>query len=859
MRLARWHSLSLAALVLASCKTTAPPVVRPSTRPPTLLAASPTPRPVASTAPTLPPPAPTASPAAVVNYALAGVVQLPATVVANNSAGLLTASGIGLVANNGSGVVANNGSSYALLALAQQGLTGALVKLQGADGKPILGADGQPLTTRTDATGHYGFPAAPAGQAVVSVTLPGALGSLQAIAPRGEHRTANLELVSSLTTAYILDRYVKGQADPVAVLAKLPDQVEATTRTRADAAIAAGNFTPPATLATDQLVAAVDQLRGRDRAFDGQLETVKALLVVAGQVDLGNGQPALTVALNGIRTMAQASDGALYFESLASDDKDHTNVPSTRLWRLGADGKLAAVAGNGQTILTGGASAADGATALEVACHGGIALGVDKGGRPLFVSDLDKAYRVKADGKLELLYDAKMGFPVVTWVGGDATAEAVVLGEQNALLVVDAPGKTHKLATLAAIAAGTHAFGRDATGRFYAANGKRVVRLDPATGGQELISSTAAGVALAPSGHVLELGANGSLSLIAPDGTRSVVLAKAPADFKLDLDACAVAADDTIHLAQGGTRIFRLRAQVLEAVAGLPAGGSTGGTALQLPTSFDVGPDGGLVVADDAAHQVLRIGADGATTVVAGTGAAGADGGDGGPGKLATFGTLHKVRLGPDGAIWVLESSGTQSWLRRIGTDGVIQDLWDATGVPNPTMAIAKDGRILVASGAHLWQRVGEGAFVRSDGLDAGLDLPVLDVEADPRGGFQVMVGAFGNASVKGYHYEGSGLANALGSYSDNPAAVQGGLDPTGRYFFPRLDPGAFVTQVVRFDAAAGALVPVAGQGGTVLNGNGADNFLSDPVDVRFDAAGNMYVLDKGARQVKKVPATALR
>ena len=97
-------------------------------------------------------------------------------------------------------------------------------------------------------------------------------------------------------------------------------------------------------------------------------------------------------------------------------------------------------------------------------------------------------------------------------------------------------------------------------------------------------------------------------------------------------------------------------------IAGTGVAGTAGdggpARAAQLKDPFGVvrGPDGALWFCDYAAHLVRRIAPDGTLTTVAGTGEAGYSG-DGGPGTKAQLNQPHEIRFGPDGQLYIADTS----------------------------------------------------------------------------------------------------------------------------------------------------------------------------------------------------------
>ncbi|MDB5097817.1 MAG: putative low-complexity protein [Cyanobacteria bacterium RYN_339] len=98
---------------------------------------------------------------------LAGLAQAPASLIANNSGGVVANNGGTLVANNSSGVVSNHGGTFRLQAAeAWKPVPGAPVNVLDANEQPIAGLKG----VTTDASGHFSATNVPAG-AVVTVQI----------------------------------------------------------------------------------------------------------------------------------------------------------------------------------------------------------------------------------------------------------------------------------------------------------------------------------------------------------------------------------------------------------------------------------------------------------------------------------------------------------------------------------------------------------------------------------------------------------------------------------------------------------------------------------------------------------------
>jgi hypothetical protein len=82
--------------------------------------------------------------------------------------------------------------------------------------------------------------------------------------------------------------------------------------------------------------------------------------------------------------------------------------------------------------------------------------------------------------------------------------------------------------------------------------------------------------------------------------------------------------------------------------------------------------------------------------------------------------------------------------------------------------------------------------------------------------------------------------------------AFEFAVDAKGRCY------GAGSKAIRRLDPATGKPEVIAGAGGRIFSGGGVDDSLDGADQLRFDAAGNLHVIDGGHRQVKRIPARVL-
>ncbi|MFP5504399.1 MAG: hypothetical protein ACLGIN_18085, partial [Candidatus Sericytochromatia bacterium] len=382
-----------------------------------------------------------------------------AGVVSNNGGSLIgkVKAPASLVSNNGGGIISDKGLGYRVQALEQVPVAGAKVALLDASGQPVM-KDGQPLETTTDASGGYALEVdfQPSNWQL-RVGLPQGRGQLAAFVPGGgEEREVGVDLVSTLTTTYILERYVKAQADAQKTLDKLPAAVEVETRRKAQAALEGGAVAVPESLETDRVLETVEALRQQDATFDQQMETVKRLLVAAGLSDLGNGQIATEVFLPQIRQALPAPDGSVYLNC-------------GLIWRLMPDGTLRRVTG----ATTTEALAVDGLEAADARLRAVSRMALDATGRLWLLEDAQepRLTRIGVDGKIEEIAHGLTNIRQIAPTGGESflAIAGTRYGEPATLYAVtpgQAPEALHRFeGPDAEVAYGARIMSRDAQGR----------------------------------------------------------------------------------------------------------------------------------------------------------------------------------------------------------------------------------------------------------------------------------------------------------------------------------------------------------------------------------------------------------
>lgn len=842
----------------------------------------------------------------IVDNGLGVVSNNGGSVVSNNGAGFISDQGGGFISDQGGGLISDKGGAYNLLASKRYGLAattdllpfaGARVTLYTAAGKPVLGPDGKPLFTFTDAAGRYAFTAPlPANNLVATIGLSPTLGRLSAIVPgalgagAAARGSVPIDLVSSLTTGYILEQYVKGQPEPITTLDRLPADVEAETRAKASASFASGTTAAPTSLSPAAVVALVDGLRGQDASFNAQMDKVKALLIVAGQADFGNGLAATRVALS-VSGLAGGPDGTLYISSERGN----------RIWRLMPDGTLRAAAGLGSGE---GEAAIAGRPAADTNLQAPLAVGFDAEGRLQLVDSarvstgpdsyrqVSRAARLEADGTLggvaqaDHLYDVVVPGPGAEVWGFARRFDGTGSG-QVGLWALAAGQAERRLVETVRDASELYAAGRlDATRvRFAAlgADGKPAVfDLDTGSGQATPVALGAATSATVDvRGNLFTRDAAGTLAVTKPGGAAQA-LATGAAIAGLDSLRRAKALlmpDGTAIVAASGKRghslVYRLAAGQATLVAGVD-GDAAAGDALEMPlqpNGLAAGADGRLFLSSD--NQVMRVAPGQAIARYAGTNKApdyaqpAKDDFDGatGPALQANLRGPSVVRTDAAGNLYVLENDQKSARIRRIDPAGTISlarevQFSDQVSLNVSDFVVTPGGEIYFLSKNKTQNRVigrwdAEGALTVATspgnpvlifgfGRDANMALGPGDSIYFSCYRTDLQMNAVGQL----WRWKASeGFTLALEHPDFRIAPIV--FDPRGRLL---LSTGK---QIKAYDLTTKTFSEIAGPGARHFSGRTVDTSLGDVLQLTLDGAGNLYIADWGHGQVKQIPAGA--
>jgi serine/threonine-protein kinase len=221
--------------------------------------------------------------------------------------------------------------------------------------------------------------------------------------------------------------------------------------------------------------------------------------------------------------------------------------------------------------------------------------------------------------------------------------------------------------------------------------GRRVVRIDPATGRSATVAGTG------------EAGFSGDGGPATAARMNEVIEVAAEANGDV-----YVVADERIRRVDAATGVISTIVGTGERTFG-PDGVSAARSPLSGPTGLAVAADGDLLIAEYD-NKVRRIDAQsGLITTVMGDGSEGS-GGDGGPARAARVNHPHGVAVFRDGSIVVADTANGR--LRRIGTDGVVRSIPGSFGTPIDVTE-GPDGSLYVV-GDNVIRRLGPDGAVRT-------------------------------------------------------------------------------------------------------------------------------------------------
>lgn len=244
------------------------------------------------------------------------------------------------------------------------------------------------------------------------------------------------------------------------------------------------------------------------------------------------------------------------------------------------------------------------------------------------------------------------------------------------------------------------------------------------------------------------------------------------------------------------------------------------------PAGLAVDAAGTLYVADSANHCVRRLGADGRVTTLLGK--AGEAGSADGPAASARLDSPSAVAIGPDGALYV---SDTGNHTVRKFQRGMLTTLAGVAGEAGPTNGVARVARFNTPLGLAV-DSTGE-VFV-ADSANHSIRAVTPDGTVRTLAGANEQWGAADGAGEAARFYGPVGVTLAPG----------GGLVVSDS-----------LNHALRHVTPAGVVTTRAGRLGVegCVDGPAETALFCLPAEARFDARGNLYVVDAFPHLVRKV------
>jgi uncharacterized protein (TIGR03437 family) len=307
---------------------------------------------------------------------------------------------------------------------------------------------------------------------------------------------------------------------------------------------------------------------------------------------------------------------------------------------------------------------------------------------------------------------------------------------------------------------------------------------------------------------------------------------------------------------------------IMETVAGNGhAGfGGDGGPALEaqlrMPYGVAVDRNGDLYIADLGNARVRRVSEDGTIRTIAGGGSGRSDAGDATGARLSqprnlafdSAGNLYISDFG-DHRIYKVTPAGLITRLAGLGTPGTIKDGESVAALMAPLkfpagLAVDGAGRLYVADSGNARVRViYQGMMSTAPGAGRTLGLPV-GVALDPAGRLYV-VDKDARAVIR--LTSQAGVVIPGGDEGELAAPREAAFDAEGNlYVTDSADGAGFVYRA----AGDGTVERIAGSGAYRPPGDGGpalEAHLEGPSGVAVDAAGTLYIADRGNQRVRRV------
>gem|GEM_PF-426707 len=245
------------------------------------------------------------------------------------------------------------------------------------------------------------------------------------------------------------------------------------------------------------------------------------------------------------------------------------------------------------------------------------------------------------------------------------------------------------------------------------------------------------------------------------------------------------------------------------------------------PTGMAKDADGNLYIADSKSNTIRKTAPNGLVTTVAGL--AGSSGSIDGIGAAARFNNPLGIAVGPDGTIYVTDTSNHT--IRKISPSGVVTTLAGSPGVAGAVDGTGSAARFRFPSGVV---------------VDAGNNVYVADSsnhairKITPIGVVTTFAGSLGH----------SGSADKTGTSAGFNSPTGLAIDSSGNIYVA--DSGNNTIRKITAGAAVDTLAGLAGSIGSADGTNKTARF-SNPTEIVVDGNGNVYVADSQNDAIRKI------
>jgi uncharacterized protein (TIGR03437 family) len=598
----------------------------------------------------------------------------------------------------------------------------------------------------------------------------------------------------------------------------------------------------------------------------------------------GDGGPALAARLNQPSGLAIDASGNLFI----------ADTINRRVRKIGPDGTITTVAGNGGVGYSGDNGPA---TSAQLYDPNGIAL--DASGI-LFIADEynQRVRKVGPDGIITTV--AGNGTAGYSGDGGPATGaqlndpNGIALDASGILYIADTDnsrirrvGSDGTITTVAGNGTGGYS-GDGGLAAKAQLNGPKGISID-ATGNLYIADTNNNRVRkVSTAGAITTVAGNGALGYAGDGGPATSAKMAYPYGVTLDKAGYLYITD------QGNQRIRKVTGGTISTIAGSTFGDGAPAVfgSLNTPNAVAKDKNGNVYVADSFHNSVRKIATDGTIATLAGTGVSGYSG-DGGPAVKAQLNRPGGVAVDASGAVYIADSFNSR--VRKVATDGTIAtiagtgsslgdggfatqaQLWEPQGLvidasgslfiadctSNRIRKVDATGKITTVAGNGASGSAGDGGpataaqlnWPRGVAVDSAGDLYIADTynsriqRVDTKGTITTVAGT----GAYGYSGDG-GPATAAQLYGPRGVAV----DSAGDLYIADTYNGR-----IRVVNPAGVINTVAGDGNQYArSGDGGAPTNADlgyPAGLFLDPSGNLYVADQAYNDVRVLLASGLQ